>query len=201
MTLHSFNPKWYFKTSLPPDKQQITQEMFKDFISDSENFHSPKLWNCNVQSSWAKVPETLNGPWNNWMPVIDSVWSEFIETMGTKCDVDVLLKDGWVNKYNPGDSQEMHEHCGQDCNLAMVYFHTINDDDGCHFQFCNTEFGTYSMQGLSSTLNLPISNLTIPIVSQGDVIIFPAHYYHLVSPHKGNKTRITFSLNFEITPI
>ena len=198
--LHPFNPKWYFHSSLSLDNQQITQKMFENFISDDENFHQPKTWNCDVQSSWAKKSD-LNGPWDDWMSVIDSVWSEFIDTMGTQRSIEILLQDAWVNKYNPGDSQEMHDHCGAECNLSMVYFHTINDDDGCQFQFCNTDFGVYSMQGLSDTLKLPTSNLTIPKVSQGDILIFPSHYYHLVSPHRGTKTRITFSLNFKIIPI
>jgi hypothetical protein len=174
--------------------------MFENFISDGENFQQPKTWNCNVQSSWEKFSGSA-GPWDEWISIINPIWGEFIETMGTKCNVDVLFKDGWINKYNPGDSQEMHEHCGPDCNLAMVYFHTINDDDGCQFQFCNTEHSSYQMQGLSDVLKIPVFPLSIPEVSQGDILIFPSHYYHLVSPHRGTKTRITFSLNFEITPI
>ena len=49
---HSFNPKWYFQSSLSVDNQQITQKLFENFIFDDENFYQPKLWSCNVQSSW-----------------------------------------------------------------------------------------------------------------------------------------------------
>ena len=42
--------------------------------------------------------------------------------------------------------------------------------------------------------------MTVPDVKQGDVIIFPSHYLHLVSPHRGTKTRITISANFNLVP-
>ena len=149
------------------------------------------------------VSETseIDDLWDNWMSIIDPIWSEFIDTIGTSCSVDVFLQDAWVNKYNPGDSQETHNHCGSQCNLSMVYFHTLNNDDGCLFQFYNTEHSAYKMQGLEDVLNIPIFPSIEPKVSQGDILIFPSHYYHLVSPHRGTKTRITFSLNFRINPI
>ena len=196
--LHSFNPKWYFHSSLSVDNQQITRKMFENFISGDENFHQPE-WSCNVQTSWGKTP--TDGIWDDWMLVIDSVWSEFINTMGTRCPIKISFQSAWVNKYDPGDFQEMHDHCGSQCNLSMVYFHTLNDDDRCQFQFYDTDYGSYSMQGLSEVLKLPLSTVHMPKVSQGDILIFPSHYYHLVSPHKGTKTRITFSLNFRINPI
>ena len=198
--LYSFNPKWYFHSSLSVDNQQITQKLFDKFISDGENFYQPKSWNCNVQSSLGKSDE-LSSPWKKWMPIIDLVCGEFVDTIGTYCPVEILFRDGWINKYNPGDSQEMHEHCDSQSNLSMVYFHTLNDDDGCQFKFCNTDYASYQMQGLSNTLKLPSDAFTIPEVSQGDFLIFPSHYYHLVSPHRGTKTRITFSLNFRINPV
>lgn len=194
-----FCPKWYFHSSLSTKDQHITQKLFEDLISDDEHFHQPKTWNCNVQSSWEKLPKP-DGPWDEWISIINPIWGEFIETIGTHCNIDIIFRDAWINKYNSGDSQEMHDHCDSQCNLSMVYFHTLNDDDGCQFQFCNTEHSSYQMQGLD-VLKIPVFPLTIPKISQGDILIFPSHYYHLVSPHKGTKTRITFSLNFEITPI
>jgi len=107
--------------------------------------------------------------------------------------------NAWVNKYNPGDSQETHDHCDPTNNLSMVYFHTLNDDDGCVFKFVNNEHGHLTSQGLG-VLNTPSQPMTVPDVKQGDVIIFPSHYLHLVSPHRGTKTRITISANFNLVP-
>ena len=42
--------------------------------------------------------------------------------------------------------------------------------------------------------------VTKPKVSQGDVLFFPSHYPHLVSPHRGTRERITFSANFKVIP-
>ena len=73
------------------------------------------------------------------MPIIDLVCSEFIDTKYLVVIIRFFQK-GWVNKYDPGDSQEIWNICDSQCNLSMVYFHTLNNDDGCQFKFCNTDY-------------------------------------------------------------
>ena len=200
MTLQIFCPKWYFQSSLTDDAIKQTNELFDEFVKNDENFHQPPMWNCNVQSSWERTPES-KGPWTEWVNIIKPVWNEFLETVGARCNIEVVPQNAWVNRYDPGDSQEMHDHCTPSSNLSMVYFHTLNDDDGCEFMFYNTEHAAYQMQGLSDTLQSPTQPTTKPSVRSGDILIFPSHYHHLVSPHRGTKTRITFSLNFQVYPV
>jgi len=200
MTLQVFCPKWYFQTTLGEEQQQKTVDMFSKLLSNDNNFHQPPAWNCNVQSSWQKMPQG-GEPWTSWLDMLQPVWDEFIDNVGAACDIEILPQNAWANRYHPGDSQEVHDHCTPTSNLSMVYFHTLNDDDGCEFMFYNTEHSAYQMQGLSDTIKSPTQQTTKPSVQQGDILIFPSHYHHLVSPHRGTKTRITFSLNFQVAPV
>ena len=198
MTLQVFCPKWYFQTRLSDEAIEQTKELFDEFLNNNDHFHQPPSWSCNVQSSWQKMDES-DGPWTEWLNILKPVWNEFMDEVGVMQNVEIAPNNAWANKYNPGDSQETHDHCTPSSNLSMVYFHTLNDDDGCVFKFVNTEHGHLTSQGLN-VLNTPSQPMTVPDVKQGDVIIFPSHYLHLVSPHRGTKTRITISANFNLVP-
>ena len=57
------------------------------------------------------------------------------------------------------------------------------------------------MLGIDDVLNTPDEELTIPKVKDVYILMFASLYLHLVSPHRGSKTRITFSANFKIKPV
>ena len=81
MTLQVFCPKWYFQSSLTDEAIEQTNDLFDEFLKEDSNFHQPPLWNCNVQSSWERMPEG-GGPWTEWMNIIKPTWNEFIDTVG-----------------------------------------------------------------------------------------------------------------------
>ena len=198
MTIQVFNPKWYFQSTLGQQAYQKTVDLFRDYIDDPSNFKQPDDWNCNVQTSWSNQPDE-SAPYGEWLDVLRPIFDKFIEEVGSNVDIQILPMNAWINKYNPGESQEAHDHCDPANNLSMVFFHTLNDDDGCAFKFINTEHQLYKSQGLD-ILNAPSQQVTVPKVKSGDVLIFPSHYLHLVSPHRGTKTRITISANFNLVP-
>ena len=198
MTIQVFNPKWYFQSTLGPQAYQKTVDLFRDYIDNPSNFRQPDDWNCNVQTSWSNQPDE-SAPYGEWLDVLRPIFDKFIEEVGSRADIQILPMNAWINKYNPGESQEAHDHCDPTNNLSMVFFHTLNDDDGCAFKFINTEHQLYKSQGLD-ILNAPSQQVTVPKVKSGDVLIFPSHYLHLVSPHRGTKTRITISANFNLVP-
>ena len=200
MTIEIFCPKWYFNTTLSKELQEKTNELFGEYLADENNFGQPTEWACNVKSTWQKTPES-EGPWLQWLPLLRPVFDQFMDEVGRVCDLEIVPQNAWANKYNPGDYQEVHDHCTPTSNISMVYFHTVNDDDSAKFMFYNTEHAPYRLQGLSDTLRLPINHQTVPDVGQGDILIFPSHYLHLVTPHRGSQTRITFSMNFLISPV
>ena len=196
-TLETFAPSWYYHEVLKSTEIVGINETFSKYINDESNFSQPPAWNCNVQTSYGCDNGTPQ--WTFFMDTIKPYLEDFLEKV--QCNaVEVLPQEAWVNKYNPGDSQEAHDHCTPNTNLSMVYFHRLNADDNCDFKFFNRDHSYYRVQGLSDIIALPFEQTTTPAVRQGSIIFFPSHYPHLVSPHRGTQTRITFSANFYIVP-
>ena len=200
MTIQVFSPKWFFQDQLSTEDQQKTRELFSDFVNNDDNFGQPRGWSCNVKSSWGRENNTKE-LWHSWLKNLKPTMDRFVEVVGTKCDVDIIMDNSWANKYDIGDYQEVHDHSdSMRTNISMVYFYDIDDDD-VGFRFYNREHSTIKLLGIDEVLNTPDEQLTIPKVKDGDILMFPSHYLHLVSPHKGSKTRITFSANFKIKPV
>ena len=194
-----FSPKWYHIGKLEEEKQKQVDELFKDFINNDNNFAQPPVWNCNLKSSFQHANNST-ASWDQWLEIIRPQFNEFVEEIGCLQEIEILPQEAWINKYRPGDSQELHTHCTPNTNISMVYFHTINKNDNCQFKFYNQEYNDYQLTGLSDLLKLPVSQNTIPKIEQGNIIFFPSFYPHLVSPHRGTSDRVTFAANFYIVP-
>ena len=199
MTIKVFSPKWFFQDGLSQEDQKKTEELFRDFLNNDKNFRQPRGWNCSVKTSWGHDDNKL---WQKWLPCIKPTMDRFIQHVGTKVDVDITMTNSWANKYKAGDYQEIHDHSDPDgTNISMVYFYQLADETDSGFRFFNQEHSTIKLLGIDSVLNTPDEQLTIPKIQNGDILMFPSHYQHLVSPHRGTGTRITFSANFKISPV
>ena len=200
MTVQVFSPIWFFHARLSEEDQQETKEMFSDFLNNEDNFQQPKGWSCNIRTSWMHENNTKE-LWNGWLKNLKPTMDRFVAEVGTKCDVDIIMDNSWANKYDIGNYQEVHDHSdSMRTNISMVYFYEIDEDD-VGFRFYNKEHSTIRLLGIDEVLNTPDEQLTIPKVKKGDVLMFPSHYLHLVTPYKGTNTRITFSSNFTIRPV
>ena len=199
MGMKTFSPSWYFQGEVTEEARQEISRIFKDFIEDKDNFGQPPKWTAPVRSSYDHM-NNEKAPWQAFFKIVGSQFEKFLDEVGTLQDVEVLPLEAWVNKYRPGDSQEYHTHCGPDVNIAMVYFHTITDNDDCKFMFYNNDHD-YQLTGLVDVLKIPNTQHTIPNVKEGSIIIFPSFYPHLVSIHKGIKNRVTFSSNLQVVPV
>ena len=201
MTIQVFSPKWFFHDALSENNQRKTKELFGDFLNNEDNFLTPSGWNCAVKTTWGHENNTRE-LWHQWLECIKPSMDRFIEQAGAKTDLDISMENTWANKSKVGDYQEIHDHSDPSgTNMSMVYFYQMSSKDDSGFRFYNQEFSTIRLLGIDGVLNTPDEQLTCPKVSNGDILIFPSHYLHLVSPHKGTKERITFSANFKITPV
>ena len=201
MTIQVFSPKWFFHDTLSIEDQETTKKLFSDFLNNDDNFSKPKGWNCAVKSSWGHENNTMS-LWHSWLKCIKPTMDKFVGEVGTKVDVDITMQNSWANKYQPQDYQETHDHSDSDgTNISMVYFYKLADESDSGFRFYNNEFSHIRILGIDQVLNTPDEQLTIPKVKDGDILMFPSHYLHFVSPHKGTEERITFSANFKITPV
>ena len=111
----------------------------------------------------------------------------FADNLNTKFDFTIY--NPWINLYKFGQHQEVHDHCGSD--LSSVFF--MNDGDEFFFYDRNSTNLTGSIKNLIGYKN------TYGIESKaGDIMFFPSHMLHGVSPIKNDATRITMSVNFNI---
>ena len=195
MTIKYFSPNWYYHGKLPMLQREKIIKAFSDFINDDNNFQNKNQWSCNVLTSYDTDGKDMR--WKTFQDCVSPCIKEFMDSMRPRCDLDIRMKGAWINRYRKGDHQEMHEHTWPDVNIAMVYFYTTNYDNS--FKFHNDTFSNYASSGLFDCFDIPNMSKISPEVREGDVIMFPAHYYHMVAPNMADLERVTISANFHIT--
>ena len=199
MTIEMFCPRWYYRGSVPEDNQQEIKQLFEEFLSVDKNFINPDDLNGELLTSYG-LPTNVSAPWTEWLELIKPCLSEMVEQLKPKMDIEIVPQEAWCNRYDTGHYQEYHCHSVQHCNLAAVYFFKLAEDQCPYLQFYNNQHAQYKMSGLADTFEIPTDATITPRVSEGDLIVFPAHYPHLVSPNKNGHERITFSANFDVVP-
>lgn len=103
----------------------------------------------------------------------------------------------WLNIYKQRDFQEIHHHRPYD--LVSVFFLEDHQEDFASFYFFDKHENeiNYSIWVQS----LGIKGNYFPEVKAGDIILFPAHMLHGVTPHKSDKPRRTFACNYGLSLI
>ena len=190
-----FNPKWYYQGKFSDEQVKRIDDLFSDWIEDDEKFGIPKDWQklCRVTSSDRK--QDLSPLWDEYLEILKPTQDEFLSQIDLKYDAELVCDNIWCNKYVKGDFQEVHNHCHPDYNIAMVYFHRCN---GSQFHFFDATWTENRTSGLDLIMNVPGKEVLQLEVEQGDVVLFPTHYPHFVSPNMDDDIRITFAGNFKM---
>lgn len=89
----------------------------------------------------------------------------------------IQLSNVWFQIYGQGDSHDYHVHPG--CNLTNVFFLSLPN------------------KNIQTKIRLPNKDYLKNDVSEGDIICFPAYYYHCspLNENKENKIIIAFNTN------
>ena len=98
----------------------------------------------------------------------------------------------WMNVYEKGDFQEVHNHIGRDeprHTFSFVYLLHDESETGLCFRSSNSNQLLYSMSDTMHTRGLGIG--------EGNLMIFPSYFDHYVLPATGK--RITVSGNIVST--
>ena len=109
-------------------------------------------------------------------------------------EVDYTMYNPWLNLYKRRDFQEVHDHREHD--FACVFI--INEGKG---------FGEFYFKDRNCSLSLKTEQLVnytdvyVPKLKVGDLIIFPCFMFHGVSPHNSDIIRKTLSFNLDIGEI
>ena len=101
--------------------------------------------------------------------------------------------DPWISCYENGSYQEIHDHDAHD--FVSVFFPQEQEDDFGKFYF----YDRNHIQVSNTWKDLiKFSERWIPDVKPGDIMFFPGHILHAVSPHNSDVVRKSFSANFNL---
>ena len=104
------------------------------------------------------------------------------------------VEEVWKNTYHRYYHQEQHDHQGYE--LSFVIF--LNDfrEEDARFYFLNER--TRVCSGIWGDLSDMMPDTMGIEAEKGDIVFFPSHMIHGVSPHKSDNPRITVSGNITI---
>ena len=184
MINYLFPSDFYFQYECPNSSQIIASI---DAIDEKKSDLNTHEWGdvCNVKTiyiddfEWVKHHFSL-------------VLKQFLDEINYRGSI--KIDTPWINLYTYNNFQEIHHHSGADFDFASVFF--CNDGENfSNFYFQNR------MCGLTPPILSEIfktEDSFFPGISAGDMLIFPAHTLHGVSPHRSNVVRKTLSFNFKL---
>ena len=180
-------PFWndFYSIVKPKNKNEIIEHCLNAIELPKQDFD----WGDECLSE--KVYIKLTGFTEILKPYIIKVLSEVVdEGMAYGFSVDEV----WKNTYHRYYHQEVHDHQGYE--LSFVIFLTDFHKDDAKFYFVNERTRlTAELWGDVSGLmpdSLPVEG------KKGDIVFFPSHMLHGVSPHKSDNPRVTVSGNITI---
>ena len=181
-------PFWndFYSIITPENKNEIVKHCMNPSLElPKEEFE----WGDECLSE--KVYLKLTGFTEILKPYIIQVLSKIIdEDIPYGFSVDEV----WRNTYHRYYHQEVHDHRGYE--LSFVIFLNDSQENDARFYFINERTRlTPDLWGDISSM-MPDS---IPIEGKkGDIVFFPSHMLHGVSPHKSDNPRVTVSGNITI---
>ena len=102
------------------------------------------------------------------------------------------LFNPWINLYKRGDHQEVHSH--HPCDMSCVFF--ANHGKGFSKFYFRDRNNTNIHPKLANIIGYD-QEIVIKY-KKGDIMFFPSHILHGVSPHNSDIVRKSLSFNFDV---
>jgi len=178
-------PFWndFYSIVNPENKNEIIEHCLNAVELPQQEFK----WGEHCLSE--KVYLKLTGFSDLLKPSIIEVLSEVIDV-----HYGFSVYEIWKNTYHRYYHQESHSHTGSD--LSFVIFMNDYKENNAKFYFLNERSRVTSdtWTGLSDTMGDSISIEP----ERGDILFFPSHMLHGVTPHQSDTPRITVSGNITL---
>jgi len=132
---------------------------------------------------------------NTLMSYLNDNIVSFFDQVGLSRELSLSINflEVWENKYKIGNFQEVHDHVDGLTNLSCVVFFDdwIENSSTLYFQKYIAEADHFWRTNL-----LHSSYFMNP--KRGDVLLFPSHMLHGVTPHREDTIRKTVSINMQV---
>jgi len=181
---YPFKSNFYIKFH-PPN----ADELIDKFMGiEADDWSQPWTTHCKLKTTAMAYQDHLE----EMSGIVKGVAKEM------NCQMDVILQNPWLNHYERGYFQEIHDHINCDMSLVMFLNH---EEDFAKFYFYDEV--SYKILPMFNNLRglLGTDVFHCPEISAGDVIAFPSTFLHGVTPHESDTVRKTFSFNFNVDTI
>ena len=177
----------FYSIITPENKDEIVKHCLDSSLElPKEKFE----WGNNCISE--KVALKLTGFTELLKPYVIAVLNEVVDV-----DYTFRLDEVWKNTYHQYYHQEVHDHAGYE--LSFVIFMNDAQEDASRLYFVN-ERSRVTSPLWGDLSGLMGDNFSIE-EKKGNIIFFPSHMLHGVSPHKSDIPRTTISGNISVGPI
>lgn len=172
-------------------------DTFLPIIEDDNNFIQP--WIYSKCKSTCQHPNNLNLPWDVFYNAIKPNMEEYLESLRPSSPYKISSSEVWLNVYEEGGYQELHDHAFPNRAFSCAYMLEIPEGDACgKLVFENTNFSTVQLTGINRIFDAFNYEKFIPDISSGTLVIFPSWAKHYVLPNNTNRRRTTISANFTV---
>lgn len=166
--------------------QAPNSQEFISFLDQIECKKDPQEWNklCLLDTTKIEIPDVIS-----YLNPSIKIFLNQIKYKGS-----INLQRPWVNFYQKGYFQEIHDHLpGSD--FSCVFF--VNGGEN----FSNFYFWNKNYNDSSSNVNkiMNFGRMNTINTKPGDILFFPSHLFHGVTPHNSDTVRKTLSFNFSLT--
>ena len=170
---------------------------FDEFLSKIETYTEKDVDNTKFNwSSSCDCDKILLAPedWQSLVqPSLDMLSKDICRNFKyKKFPYQYLMFDPWINFYKRNQYQEIHEHT-ENSLVCVMFFNKGPDFSSFYFYDRNNTCLDENTKKL-----LQYQNIHHVDYQAGDVIFFPGHMLHGVTPHKSDEVRKTFSVNFNL---
>ena len=199
-----FSPFFYH---FQMEEHSIIKDAYLDTIIDNYNKLPYNSHDWNVHTNYKLKDELQPLDWWTSVQHYKKYVNQFIEHYFRGLQLDWRIDDEpWYTAYGKGQKADQHDH--MTCDFSAVHFLKFNPKVHEPIRFVHPQ--QTKTKYLSRFKPLIVDNLGtcdrqsyykehyVPVINEGDFIIFPSELQHLVWGNESDELRVTIAFNFSL---
>lgn len=162
------------------NKDELTQELDKEVVTGVNDY----AWSAKCDVSTKRLDT------NKYTKLLKPSIDKFADSLQRKFNF--VIDEAWLNSYEKGSYQEIHDHVPSDISCVFFLNHGTNFSEFYFRDRYSSDVSFKLRQALGFT------DLWTPQINAGDILFFPSNVLHGVSKHKSDTLRKTFSCDIII---